>query len=417
MKQIAKKLVLGAFLWLTLPGAYAWKPLFVGHRGSYTGVMNTAEAYRNGIAKYGYTGLECDVRTTRDGFYVISHDESTGKVGGSLVVANSTLAELLAETYHQTRGGQTYTGHICTVDTFLQICADNNAFPVFELKWTTGINNNDMSRFAGLYALIEQYGMTDRAVILTSMKKSLEYVRTRYPQLQCQYLCYTIDEAKLDWCKQWGIHFSVQNGGTDLLWVKRCRDAGLQVAVWTVNSEEAYRRHGAMGCSMMTCDYLYADAMPPLDEIDWDSIVLPEDTTTAVAVESVSLPVTHLDMTVGDTAYIDAVVLPENATDPSVSARVDKYRFIAASCSGKRIRLTASKACDATLTVTVGGHSAACTLHVSAAPSAATGGASVSGTPARVYDVSGREIRRTGSNLQHGIYIIREGATGRKVSI
>lgn len=417
MKQTTKKLICGAALLGIMLSAYAWKPLFVGHRGSYTGVMNTAEAFRNGILKYGYTGLECDVRTTRDGYYVISHDESTEKVGGSLVVANSTLAELLAETYRQTRSGQTYTGHLCTVDTFLQICVDHNAFPVLELKWSTGINNNDMSRFAGLYALIEKYGLTDRAIIFTSMKKSLEYVRTHYPQLQCQYLCYTLDEAKLAWCKQWGIHPSVQSGGMDLLWVKRCRDAGLQVAVWTINSEEAYRKHGAMGCSMMTCDYLYADAMPSLEDIDWDSIVLPEDTTTAIAVESVSLPVAHLDMTVGDTAYIDAVVLPENATDPSVSARVDKYRFIATSCSGKRIRLIASKACDATLTVTAGEHSAACTLHVSETPSAATNGVSVIDAPARIYDLSGREVGRTGDTLQRGIYIIRQGASSRKVFI
>ena len=29
--------------------AWAWKPLFVGHRGCNIGVENTAEAYRNGV--------------------------------------------------------------------------------------------------------------------------------------------------------------------------------------------------------------------------------------------------------------------------------------------------------------------------------------------------------------------------------
>ena len=41
--------------------AGAWKPIFIGHRGSYMGVMNTAEAYNNGVDHYGYQGLECDV--------------------------------------------------------------------------------------------------------------------------------------------------------------------------------------------------------------------------------------------------------------------------------------------------------------------------------------------------------------------
>ena len=44
--------------------AYAWKPKFAGHRGSYRGVENTEEAMMNGINHYGYTGLEIDVKTT-----------------------------------------------------------------------------------------------------------------------------------------------------------------------------------------------------------------------------------------------------------------------------------------------------------------------------------------------------------------
>ena len=134
--------------------AWAWKPTFIGHRGSYMGVMNTIEAYTNGVDHYGYQGLECDVRVTADGYYVISHDETTNAVGGNLTVANATLAQLQAETYTQTRGGVTYTGHICTVAEYLDICVEKNVTPVVELKWTTGINNNDMSNFPGLAALI-----------------------------------------------------------------------------------------------------------------------------------------------------------------------------------------------------------------------------------------------------------------------
>ena len=49
----------------TITQAYAWKPQFAGHRGSYRGVENTEEAMMNGINHYGYTGLEIDVRASR----------------------------------------------------------------------------------------------------------------------------------------------------------------------------------------------------------------------------------------------------------------------------------------------------------------------------------------------------------------
>ena len=255
--------------------AWAWKPTFIGHRGSYMGVMNTVEAYNNGVDHYGYQGLECDVRVTADGYYVISHDETTNAVGGNLTVANATLAELQAETYTQTRGGVTYTGHICTVAEYLDICAEKNVTPVIELKWTTGINNNDMSKFPGLAALIEEKGLTDKAYILTSMRSSLEYVRTNFPALKCQFLCNSNWATYFDWIVQWGLMPSIEAGCFDIYTVKKFHDKGLEVAVWTVNSQANYNLYGNMGVAMMTCDYLMPNEMPELADIDWDAIVEP----------------------------------------------------------------------------------------------------------------------------------------------
>lgn len=257
--------------------AWAWKPTFIGHRGSYMGVMNTIEAYTNGVDHYGYQGLECDVRVSADGYYVISHDETTNAVGGNLTVANATLAELQAETYTQTRGGVTYTGHICTVAEYLDICVEKNVTPVVELKWTTGINNNDMSNFPGLAALIEEKGLTDKAIILTSMRNSLEYVRTNFPALKCQFLCNSNWTTHFDWIVQWGLMPSIQAGCLDKYTVKKFHDKGLDVAVWTVNSLANYKLYGEMGVAMITCDYLMPSEMPELEDIDWNSIVEPQE--------------------------------------------------------------------------------------------------------------------------------------------
>ena len=255
--------------------ASAWKPLFVGHRGCNRGVENTVEAYRNGVDYYGYDGLECDVRVTSDNQYVISHDETTERVGGNLTVASATLAQLQAENYTQTRSGVTYTGKICTMAEYLDICVEKGVFPVIELKWTTGINNNDMSKFPGLAALIEQKGLTDKAIILTSMKNSLEYVRTNYPALKCQWLCNANWKDNEPWCKQWNLEPSIATANSEIYTVKKFRNLGLDVACWVVDTEASYKSIGAMGVKMMTCNSLMPSAMPELDEIDWDAVVEP----------------------------------------------------------------------------------------------------------------------------------------------
>ena len=96
------------YLLITLSSA---QPLLVGHRGSQWGVENTAEALINGALK-GYHYLECDIKVAADGTIVLSHDDNTSRLGGSLTISKSTLAQLQSETYTQTRGGVTYTGTI-----------------------------------------------------------------------------------------------------------------------------------------------------------------------------------------------------------------------------------------------------------------------------------------------------------------
>lgn len=261
MKKLT--LIILAIAWAV--AALAWKPTFIGHRGCFTGVMNTAEAFANGVEIYGYEGLECDVRVTADGQYIISHDETTNAVGGNLTVAQATLAQLQAEEYVQKRGDSTYTSHICTVAHYLDICKAKDVIPVVELKWATGINNNDMSNFDGLARLIDEKGLTRKVIILTSMRNSLEYIRTHYPRLRCQFLCRDNWATHFDWIVMWRLTPSIQNGCFDEETVRRFHEEGLGVAVWTVNNPDDCARLTAMGVDMLTSDRLVPADMPDLE--------------------------------------------------------------------------------------------------------------------------------------------------------
>ena len=258
----------------------AWKPIMVGHRGSALGVENTKEAFINGVEKLGYDALECDARVTNDGVYVISHDETTERVGGKLTVASATYAQLLEENYTQTRSGVTYTGKICSMEEYLDICVEKNVFPVIELKWATGINNNDMSKFPGLMDLVKKKGLESKVVFLTSMQNSLLYIRKNYPDAKCQFLCTTLGETKIDWCKENGIEPSISVGYFGQQLILKYHLNGMNTACWTVNSAADYRRYGEMGIYMMTSDKLNKNDMPELEEIDWESIPVANEPLT-----------------------------------------------------------------------------------------------------------------------------------------
>ena len=233
------------------------QPTMIGHRGSLLGVENTEEAFINGATHFGYQGLECDVKTTLDGQCVCWHDNNLKRGGWEeVVIAETTLDSLLTYTLTQTRKEQTYTATICTVDRYLEICKEHQVFPVVELKWATGINNNDMSLFPSLYALIEKHGLVEEAVILTSMRQSLEYIRTNYPQLQCQYLRQTVKDEDVQWCHDWKANISIQQSNITKELVHTCDSLGVQVAAWTVNNDSIYNRLVDCGCAFVTTDYL-----------------------------------------------------------------------------------------------------------------------------------------------------------------
>ena len=231
------------------------QPHLVGHRGSYWGVENTAEALINGALK-GYHYLECDIKVAADGTIVLSHDDNTHRLGGTLTISHSTLAQLQSETLTQTRGGITYTGTICTLAQYLDICTQYNVLPLIELKWATGINNNDQSGIPALVELIESKGFRDSCIILTSMKPCLEYLRTHYPDIALQLLSWKYSRKNFRWCKQWRINADIHHSALNRRIIKKYHNAKLKINTWTINTPSAYQKFTQMGCDFITTDNL-----------------------------------------------------------------------------------------------------------------------------------------------------------------
>lgn len=247
----------------------------IGHRGSFWGVESTSEAFING-AKFGFNGLETDIKVTSDTKFVCCHDDNLSRFGHSdAVIASSTLASLKALTMSQTRGGISYTGTICTLEEYLDICKQYNLFPLIELKWATGINTGDCSNIPALISVIQSKGMFEKAIFLTSMKACLEYIRKNYPTANMQFLCYdTTAETNLEWCITNKSHVDIGKGtGLTANVVKSYHDQGLLVNVWTINTIAEYLEYKSKGCDMFTTDSLdLSGILEPDDEVSFVSL-------------------------------------------------------------------------------------------------------------------------------------------------
>ena len=237
------------------------RTLLVGHRGSNIGVENTVEAFTNGGLR-GYDFLECDVRVSSDGKFVICHDTDNKRLGGSHEVAETTLAELKADTLRQKRHGEDYTGSICTLEEYLDICRRFNAKPVIELKWSTGVNSNDFSNIPALIDTITKCGFIDNCVILTSMRPCLEYIRTNWPAVELQFLGGKNWRNAFNWCDSLRIDADIAHDYLTAEAVDSLHRVGLKVNCWTVDNLDRAKELQDMGVDIITTNAILQGQLP-----------------------------------------------------------------------------------------------------------------------------------------------------------
>ena len=236
--------------------------LIVGHRGSQWGIENTRAAFING-AEAGAWGLECDIRVTGDGTFVISHDDSYKRLGGPATkIAKMTTLDVLTTQLTSKRHGITYAATPCTLGEFFDICNQYNVVPVVEVKVCTSIHSNTQAEdepvFDGIPALmklIDEKGCTDRVVIISFMPGVVDFIHRHYPDVTVQVLAGDEDgpiDQWVDWCIEYNMDLDVVHTIITKDAVDRMHAAGLKVNVWTVDKVEDFERVKAMGVDYIT---------------------------------------------------------------------------------------------------------------------------------------------------------------------
>lgn len=228
-------------------------PVLIGRRGCAGGVENSVEAYREAV-KRGYTMIEGHVRVTADSVFVTSHDGKTARLGGALKVEESPYADLKAERYTQTREDSvTYTGSICTVSDFLGICRDGGATAVLHLKaFPKGTHEGHLDALADL---ISKVTSPDSVLVLTSSPEYIDYLRARHPELPLMFQAEKTWPERIEWCRERGLGIDLEKKLLTPECVKAYHDAGLKIAVWTVNDPEEARS--------LPVDYIITDTLLP----------------------------------------------------------------------------------------------------------------------------------------------------------
>lgn len=193
---------------------------------------NTLRAFEASY-RAGYRGFETDVRMTRDGALVITHDSSLERTtDGKGVVEQHTRAEI--EQLHTRQGNK-----VLFLDELLRFLHDKPGLYVeFEMKTAPQhlYPSRRLEEYCDkLYEAVMAEKPADALYVFTSSDyRALRYLQSRYPGVELLLITSKpCNDETIDLCKTVGIkRLGATMDGTSRASVRRAHDEGIIVSLW-----------------------------------------------------------------------------------------------------------------------------------------------------------------------------------------
>lgn len=239
----------------------------IAHRGYSTKAPeNTLPAFRLAVES-GFWGVECDVRKTWDGHYVIMHDATLKRMCGfDTEVSMLTLREIQDFAIISGSGISSYSGlKVPSLKEYLSVMARSaTVHPVIELK-----EAYKLEEIQEIVNMVDEYGLLDRALFISMYQDNLLYLKSlgMLKEGQLQYVYGAEEKNKvvevgtevLDWCIKNKIDLDARYNLLTKSAVTYMHRGGRVVNAWTVNElSEAYEMFRDYGIDMLTTEKMLA---------------------------------------------------------------------------------------------------------------------------------------------------------------
>jgi len=208
----------------------------VGHRGGPedTAVENSMEAVEQSItAGAGY--VEMDIQRTRDGQYVVFHDENFSRFTHERrAVHEMTLAEIRELDLGEKSNGRFSNVRVPTLEELLE--RTRGRIGIFlELKGRSA----DQQMVDDAVAAVKRHDMLDRVVVISLKYELITGIEERHPEVTSGFIYFLSfgDTAHLV-----GDYLILEEDAATSDTITQIHEAGKRAAVWTINTEESMQK-------------------------------------------------------------------------------------------------------------------------------------------------------------------------------
>ncbi len=232
---------------------HAGRACTVAHRGvSGIECENTMAAFI-AAGNRSHFGVETDVHRTRDGKFVVFHDDSTGRLAEQdLTIAETDFDVLRALPLRDKDGSLGRTDlRIPTLTEYVSVCRKYDKTAVLELK--NRIPDDDIARIVDIIRDLE---WLPRVIFISFQLENLVTLRRMLPEQKLQYLVEQADEGLLETLLREKLDLDIEYTALTREWVRRFLQAGIEVNCWTCDDPLAAERLARWGVQYITSNIL-----------------------------------------------------------------------------------------------------------------------------------------------------------------
>ncbi|MBQ4104523.1 MAG: hypothetical protein IJC90_08700 [Clostridia bacterium] len=218
------------------------------HRG-FSGIApeNTLVAFEK-AGEYGFYATECDVHLTKDGVWVIYHDDNIFRLtNGYKNIEEATYEELQEYVIDNGVNVDYYPNQkIPTLEEYLIICKDMKIIPQIEIK------NGSKEKLQEILDLLEKYELKENAIIISFKGEMIKKVRELDEKIELWYLVEEITEENINECKDNNYKLAFNHKKNDEEIIKTAISKGLTLCAWTVDDLETLKSLYKLGVKYIT---------------------------------------------------------------------------------------------------------------------------------------------------------------------
>ena len=225
----------------------------IAHRGvSGLERENTCPAFVAAGVK-SYYGVETDVRMTKDGKFIISHDGDLMRVGGlNMSIEESTFTELRKVRLKDT-DDVTVREDLClpSLQEYIAICRKYDKQSILELKGEFA-----QDKIVKMVELIQSMGWLERTTFISFCGENLVSLKNVFPNADVQFLSMKCGEEEIAFMEKHSFGADLFHKVITKELVETLHAKGIKVNCWTVDDLEIAARMRDCGVDFITSNIL-----------------------------------------------------------------------------------------------------------------------------------------------------------------